>query len=50
LYDRCAAIVAELEMRQVRDGKGMTVTGQMPDRSAILAAVTGKLGFDADLA
>lgn len=50
VYDQCSAIVAELEDRQVREGKGMTVAdGSQADRRVVLVEVLGKLGFNPDL-
>jgi hypothetical protein len=44
-YEQCAAIVERLELRQVHEGKGMTVEGPQADREAIDRAVKAKLGF-----
>ncbi|MET8352695.1 hypothetical protein [Micromonospora sp. NPDC005206] len=48
LYDRCFAIVGELEDRQVREGRGMTIGGPQTDRQAVLVEVLAKLGFNPD--
>jgi len=45
LYEQCAAIVERLELRQVQEGKGMTVEGPQADRQEVDEAVTAKLGF-----
>ncbi|MFG1660657.1 hypothetical protein ACGFIY_29380 [Micromonospora chersina] len=49
VYDQCLGIVADLEDRQVREGKGMTVAGPQADRQAVLVEVLAKLGFNPDL-
>lgn len=49
VYDQCLAIVAELEDRQVREGKGMTVAGPAADRQVLLVEVLAKLGYNPDL-
>ncbi|MFI7430682.1 hypothetical protein ACIBPB_27170 [Micromonospora sp. NPDC049836] len=49
VYDHCSAIVANLEDRQVREGKGMTVTGPEADQQAVPVEVLAKLGFKPDL-
>jgi hypothetical protein len=44
-YEQCAAIVEQLELRQVHEGKGMTVEGPKADREEVDRAVKAKLGF-----
>lgn len=48
VHERCYAIVEELEIRQVRERKGMTSQGPVTaaDRSAVLEATNAKLGLD----
>jgi hypothetical protein len=46
IFGRCMNIVEELEMRQVREGKGMTVRGPAANRIEVLQATNAKLGFD----
>jgi ABC-type lipopolysaccharide export system ATPase subunit len=45
VYAQCAAVVQQLEDRQVREGKGMTVAGSEADRDEIDRALKAKLGF-----
>lgn len=47
VFNRCAAVVEALEVRQMREGKGMTVEGPAVDREEALQAVNAKLGFNA---
>jgi hypothetical protein len=46
VFDQCAAVVAELESRQIRDGKGMTTEGPDADPQELLIATNTKLGVD----
>jgi hypothetical protein len=46
VYHRVLRIVKELEDRQVREGKGMTVAGGEVDPAAVAVEVARKLGFD----
>jgi hypothetical protein len=48
VFDQCAAVVAELESRQVRAGKGMTVEGSNTNRRELRIPTNAKLGFDID--
>jgi hypothetical protein len=47
VYEQCAAVIEELEVRQVREGKGMTVEGPRADRDEVDRAIKAKLGFRA---
>lgn len=47
VFNRCTAVVEALEVRQMREGKGMTVQGPAADRDEVLQAVNAKLGFNA---
>jgi hypothetical protein len=49
IYLQCYDIVYKLESRQLREGKGMTKTGQPSDREHVNKAVIAKLGLDMDL-
>ncbi|XVV12617.1 hypothetical protein ACQP2X_48865 [Actinoplanes sp. CA-131856] len=44
-YERCAAVVAVLEQRQVDEGKGMTEEGPPPDSEELEQAIRTKLGW-----
>ncbi|MFI6784582.1 hypothetical protein [Micromonospora sp. NPDC050276] len=49
VFQQICGIVAELEDRQVREGKGMTVESNDPEAvAASLAHIAGKLGFPVD--
>jgi hypothetical protein len=45
VFDRCAALVEELETRQVREGTGVTEAGPEADREELHRAIRAKLGF-----
>jgi len=48
VYKECYKIVEDLELRQLREGKGMTRTGSKADQERISSLVREKLGFDPD--